>query len=117
MSDKKEKWCPTMSGSTAGYKPEYRKKGEGDDEWKALSINHDVNPRSPTGVLSKRFDNIPATLFMQTYEQAWALAWMFAAEAAGNGECVDVRVQMYNIVFDLKAQKTKELYHGKDDSE
>jgi hypothetical protein len=96
--DKEIKWCPTQGGNTVGYNPQYKDKY---DDWRAV----------PT---MQNSDGIPASKFrtkaihdlgLFTYAQAQALAWTFAAfTAAETGIDIEVRVQEYEVVYDLKAR-------------
>ena len=108
--DKKPKidWCPTSSGTTTAYLPEYFAGGE----WKRIPLDTDqpagVPPPKHKGALYRH-------LGLMGYEEAMAVAWWFAAiYKADNYQRVGVRLQKYRFIHELKALKmdmcTIELY-------
>ena len=104
-------WCPTQNGQITGYVPEY-KKGE---KWLRIPVNDIPNyviddgrvillgappPKWNWGILK--------TIGLYGYEQAQALAWLFAAEASNKGEHVEVRVVSFVVHYEIKARKLEE---------
>jgi len=91
------RWCPTQGGTFTAYDPEYL---DG-DEWREVPTVRGTNgfpaPRRNGGITS--------TIGLFGHAQAQALAWGYAALAAGEGEEVKVRVQPYEVVYDIKARK------------
>lgn len=98
MSEK-FKWCPTQSGKTIAYKPEYKDKH---DKW----CNVPTVPSNHGVPADKNRVHVIENLGLLTYAQAQTLAWGFAAMVAANeGEDVEVRVQEYVVVYEIKARK------------
>ena len=96
-----DNYCPTAQGSTTGYEPEWK---DENGEWKTV----------PTIIVKYPHKGIPKplwhggileTLGLFGWEEANALAWVFAAEHAAAGKCVEVRIIMYEIAYDLKAKR------------
>jgi len=95
----KPEWCPTQGGTFTAYDPEYLD-GE---EWRSIPTD-----RNPKGVPPPiRNGGIITTLCLFGHDQAQALAWSYAAHAAGVGLKVEVRVQPYDVVYDIKAKKAE----------
>lgn len=101
-------YCPTSGGKHTGYKPEYL----GDDkEWHAIPTTEG----GPNGVPQPLADaNINQQLGLFGYEQAWALAWHFAANVAAVTFGVPrIRVAQYEVSYDIKAKRLEHvLEHG-----
>lgn len=92
-------WCPTQGGTFTGYLPEaYNMK---DDEWVEIPIHPSEAgipfPRRNGGVLQQ--------IFLCGHAQAQALAWGFAAQGEKEGKTIKVRIQPYEVVYDIKARK------------
>jgi len=96
MSNKK-KWCPTQAGSFAGYEPEFFNGAE----WVEIQTDRGNNgltfPRRTGGILN--------TIDLMGRAQAKAIAWAFAADAESQGEEIEIRIQKYEVVYDIKARK------------
>ena len=102
-NDVDTKWCPTQAGTFTAYKPEWRDKN---GEWKDIPIVR-LTPRQGYGIPRPRFgaSDVAAAIYLHGYEEALALAWQYAAYEAAEGNKVDVRVQSYEVVYDIKARK------------
>lgn len=101
---RENKWIPTVSGTGNAYAPEWRKRDE-DDAWQRV-------PTEQIPVVLGR--GVPPPLFIGNaicmvglcgYEQAQALAWLWAAHCAAIGKDVDVRVAEYDLQFEVKARR------------
>lgn len=103
---KETKYCPTMGGTIYGYKPQYK---EHDGTWKDIPIHRKGTfgvpwPLGDGGILS--------TIFLLGYDQAWALAFSFSAQAvATTGVFEEVRVVEYEVLFDIKAKELEAHYN------
>jgi len=102
-----EKWCPTQGGSLTGYYPEYLDRADG--TWKNIPISCEPKP-NPMGYISVPWPSfcggVLQTVYLYGYEQAQAMAWFHAACEAGRGNYVpEVRVQAYEINYEIKARK------------
>jgi len=91
-------YCPTLAGIVCGYKAEY-KIGK---DWKNIPTIEDKDfipyPHFEGGILS--------TIGLQGYNQSKAIAhWYAATIEHTKGKIVKVRVQEYEITFDIKAKK------------
>lgn len=106
---KKEGFCPARNGTFTGYHPEYRMKQMGVGgwtEWLDLPVKRSNKtegvpyPELLKGVL------IAIDLF--GLSQAKALAWDFLAhsESKAGLTIYQIRVQPYDISYDIKAKKT-----------
>ena len=102
MTDEnKEDWCPISGGTYRAFEPVVKD----DDEWKIIptsSVPQDKGVPSPLfgGVVNK-------AIGLMSYEQAMAIAWMYAACKSAEGIYVSVKVQAYKVVFDVKAKRLK----------
>ena len=93
------KWCPTQGGTYTAYVPEYF---DG-NEWKRIPI---VKTIDSIGIPAPLMNGgISETVGLYGYEQAHALAWTHAAYLAAIGKKVEVRVQAYEVVYEIKARK------------
>jgi len=85
-------------GACRAYLPEYNDSG---GEWKTVPFFP-----SPDGVPQPSYNaGVNMTLDLCGYEQAQALAWTYAAHAIANGQRIKVRIQEYEVVYDVKAKK------------
>ena len=98
------RWFPTTAGTGTAYAPEWRKRGKDDAPWQRV-------PTEQIPVVLGR--GVPPPLFMGNaiamiglcgYEQAQALAWLWAAHHAALGINVDVRVSAFDLQFEVKAR-------------
>ena len=103
-----EKYCPTQSGVITGYKPQYRDKSSS-GEWKAVPTKGTLPPKGIPG--PRMGGGILGTIGLSGYSQAKALAWLFAAYYESGGKYIDVRVEAYEVKYDIKAKAIK----GKED--
>lgn len=95
MSDKE--YSSTTAGSTAGFAPEWH---DG-DSWVRVETR-----RGLQGVPSPLFEGgLLATVGLMGYAQANAIAWMFKAHADAEGEKIEIRVQEYEVTFDIRTKK------------
>lgn len=93
-------WCPTRNGNYTGHKPEYL--GE-DGNWHAIPTKDAGQNGVPQPLAC---GNINAELGLFGYEQAWALAWQFAAQIAAQHFAVPkIRVAQFEVVYDIKAKR------------
>lgn len=96
---KKAKWCPTQTGKYTAYYPEWL------DGEKWVQI-HVVN--SKVGVPPPAWGGgINSTIRLFGYAQAQALAWSYAAAVESEGKEIKVRVQAYDVRYEIKAKKIK----------
>lgn len=94
-------WCPSCRGTFTAYRAEWSLDGV---KWEEVS----TNTRSDTsGVPYPRFNGgICMVIGLLGFEQANAIAWGFSAQAASQGgDRIEVRVQSYEVLYDLKARK------------
>jgi len=92
-----EKYAPTQAGTITGYYPEFCV----DDVWQRI----EVHPREGGVPGDKYYSGVLRTIGLCSYEQANALAWIFAADAAANGRHIDVRAKSYEVSYDIKAKE------------
>lgn len=127
----KPEWCPTMHGNMAGYTPQWKHRGpvskalnkylvalEGGDDWTdvpytvirgAVSIKLADGSYVPVGIpFPRALPGILETIGLCGREQAMALAWSFAAQAAAAGAEIDVRAEAHELIYDLKAKPMPE---------
>ena len=97
--EKKNKYCPTQSGTYVAYQPEYL---NSNGEWESVPVKY-----GECGIPQPMLNGgINVTLSLHGYAQAKALAWMWAAFEAAKPRCdIKVRVQAYEVEYDLKAKK------------
>jgi hypothetical protein len=97
-------YCPTSGGSYTAYKPEYL----GDDkEWHSIPTAETTAGGSPQPLANA---NINQQLGLFGYEQAWALAWQFAAHAASvTFRAPRIRVAQYDVAYDIKAKRLEHV--------
>jgi hypothetical protein len=107
-----ERWCPTQSGNTTAYEPQFREgayaKGKAVwGDWEHIPINKNFSPGK--GVpYPLCMGGVFATVGLYGYEQAQALAWIFAAQAKAEGAMMETRVVAYELKYDIKARKLPE---------
>ena len=95
----KQEWCPTQGGTYLAYIPEWLDK----DIWKEIPTHEDRR----NGVPQPRYNGgINSTIGLMGYEQASAIAWTWAASAAREGVHLKIRLQAYDVLYDIKARKT-----------
>src|SRR4030067_2262915 len=91
--------CPTQSGEFIAYQPEWLD-GE---EWKRIPTSRTpFNGGVPDPLL---FGGIVSTINLFGYAQAWALAWTYSAFAMANGQEVKIRVQAFDVKYNIEARK------------
>ena len=94
-----EEWCPTRGGRTRGYLPEVWDTHR--EKWETIPLIHGGKgapyPLLCGGVLQE--------VDLLGYEQAQCMAWMYSAQAAAIGDRIKVRVQEYELHYDIKARK------------
>jgi len=94
----KQKWCPTQGGTFTAYDPEWLDS----EDWRQVPTKLD-----PSGVPEpRRNGGVISAIGLYGYAQAQALAWGFAACAESRGKDIEVRVQPYEVVYDIKARKS-----------
>ena len=109
MSD--SEWCPSMSGNCSGWAPEYYDYDR--NEWRPIPVSQSKQ----WGVPHPSFNGgVLLALGMYGEHQALALAHMYAAgqEADWRTGWPTVRVQKYEVVFDLKARKVADKEQNAD---
>lgn len=94
-------WCPSHSGESVAYKPEYF---DGVDGWKEIQLTKAENQ---IGIPApKHLGELYSFIGLHGYEQAMALAWWYAANHRATGySSIKVRVQAYKFMYSLKAHK------------
>ena len=95
-------WCPARSGTYCAYEPRWL---DG-DKWKRIPTSASALGMGIPAPLLHGGINYEIELF--GYDQAMALAHWFAASAASRGEYVTVRVQEFDVVFEIKAREREE---------
>ena len=102
IEEKKEReWTPIIAGNCTGYAPEFFDKDSG--KWRQVPTH-----KVPTGKGIPHPDFMGGVLMgihLFGHSQAQALAWSFAAVHESFGKDIQVRVQDYDVVFDIKARK------------
>ena len=94
-------WCPTKGGTFTAYEAEWE---SAPDKW---SIIQSTTELSISGAPFPRYDGgICQSIGLMGHAQANAVAWSFAAQAEAQGKEIKVRVQPYEIVYDIKARKS-----------
>jgi len=105
----KEEFCPTRGGTFIGYHPEYRIEGDdGWTGWRDMTIKKvEKEGGLPYPLLSR---GILDAIDLYGLAQAKAFAWGFLTkrESEAGSEIYQVRVQAYEISYDIKAKKTGE---------
>ena len=92
-----EEYAPTQSGTISGYQPECCI----DDVWKKIEIH----PKEG-GIPADKFSGgVLNTIGLCSYEQANALAWIFAADYAARGKPITVRSKRYEVSYEIKAKE------------
>lgn len=99
MSEKLE-WCPTRRGTFTAYGAEWSSDGI---KWKKVLTHTGINPNGTPYPLGDA--GICMAIGLLGFAQANAIAWSFSAQAASQGEDIQVRVQSYEILYDIKARK------------
>jgi len=94
-----EDWCPTRGGRTRGYEPEVWNTDR--EKWEPISLIH-VGKGVPYPLLC---GGVLQEVGLLGYEQAKCMAWMYSAQAAAVGDRIKVRVQEYELHYDIKARK------------
>ena len=98
-----EKWCPTQGGEFTAYLPEWRLSDT--DDWADVPIKYIDSNAPGAQPFPRAFGGICSTICLFGYAQAQAMAWGYAAGADEVGKKIEVRVQAYKVVYDIKAQK------------
>lgn len=94
-------YCPTRNGKYFAYTPEYL---DEQNVWKPIPI-----ARGNIGIpFPLDCGGLTMELGLCGKEQAYALAHHFAAQAAAIGTTEAVRIQRYEVLYDLKARKLAE---------
>jgi hypothetical protein len=105
MDENSIEWCPTQAGTFPAYKPEWFNEESG--KWQAIEVR-----RSERGIPYPLYcGGIAMTIGLCGHAQAQAVAWSFAAQAMAEGKEIQVRVQPYEVAYDIKARK-KDLEIG-----
>jgi len=102
MSNKPE-WTPTRSGSYTAFDPQYWDRDKG--KWLPVPTKRPHRWEPPGVPQPLLCGGVNSELGLYGYDQAMALAHWFAAMAAAEGINIDVRVQEYDVQYDLKARK------------
>lgn len=95
----KHDYCPTQGGVFTAYVPEFF---DG-KEWKRIPTVY-----SPFGIPEPLMNGgVMRTLMLMGYEQAQAIAWQYAAVSVASYDMrkIEVRVQAYEVLYDIKARK------------
>lgn len=99
-TETEEEWCPTRAGTTHGYIAQFQRGGE----WKRIETSRTDNG-VPYPILN---GGIFETIDMFGKAQANSLAYTFKALAESRGEYLEVRIQKYLVVYDIKAKEEPE---------
>ncbi len=122
-----EKEGPKISGTMSAYKPQWKHSTEwgkvinqqilgpkGGDDWTDVpftiirgAVAVKFGDKSvPVGIpFPMMMPGILESIYLCGYEQAMALAWTFAAGMAASGGEVEVRVDPYDLQYEIKTQK------------
>lgn len=92
-------FCPQMEGSYDAYEAEYF---ADDGYWRPIPISRNTQFGVPG---PKHNGHLNCAIGLQGFEQAWALAWLYAAQRAAEGIEVRVQVAQYSVQYDLKAKR------------
>ena len=100
-----DRWIPTISGSYIAYIPEYLDGGN----WKTITFEKLKVPYNMGIPYSSEFGGITQTIHLYDYEQAKAIAWLYASLCASQlgRKMPKIRMQPLEVVFEIKARKTK----------
>lgn len=91
------KWCPTQRGTYTAYYPEWKN----NKDWERIPT-----VRVKDGIPEPAWcGGINSIIWLFGYAQAQALAWKWAAMMDSEGKEIEVRVQAYEVVYDIKARK------------
>ena len=100
MNSEKLDLCPKQSGTFIAYEAEWR---FGNDKWQTVPS---VFNNDPHGVPFPRLNGvIGSAIGLMGHAQAQAVAWGYAAHAAAQGQDMDVKVQPYEVIYDIQARK------------
>jgi len=102
-SEEKIDWFPTMAGNTFGWMPEYYGFNKQSLEWEWMEIPTVKGDRGAP--LPQKFRGLLDTIGLMGKAQAQALAYQYQAISESFGDNVEVRVQRYSIVFDIKCRR------------
>jgi hypothetical protein len=106
-SDKPDEWTPTRAGSYTAFEPQFWDKNQ--NKWRPIPVKR-PHRWEPAGVPQPLLcGGVNVELGLHGYDQAMALAHWFAADAAAEGLHIEVRVQEYDVRYDLKARKVEEV--------
>ena len=104
-------WCPRQGGTYKAYFPQFQ--GPGSDKWHAMDVQRMTGgipfPQDTGGVSS--------TIGLLGRAQALAIMWAFKAVADAEDKFVRTRLQVYEVVYDIKARvlRTEEAEEGRDE--
>ena len=104
-------WCPRQGGTYRAYLPQWH--GPDSDEWQDVPtkfIKDGVPYPAATGGVS-------STIGLLGRAQALAIMWAFKAVADAEDKFVRTRLQVYEVVYDIKARvlRTEEAEEGRDE--
>ena len=102
MSEQIE-WFPTQGGTYIAYVPQWYINGKWEDVPCGRTKEGQIGVPQP--LLN---GGINSTLGLYGYDQAWALAYLAAADAAAAGKKVDIRLQKYEVKYDLEARQVSD---------
>lgn len=102
MSD--SEWCPSVNGKTRAWQPEYFDLVA--NEWKEVPYKK-LGADNVAGIpYPSCFGGLFEFVGLCGKEQAWALAWGYAALCKANSmHTPEVRVSEYEFVYEIKARK------------
>jgi hypothetical protein len=104
VSETAWEWCPTQAGTIQAYEPLFKFKGE--KKWRTVPT--EIFPGNiPNGVPTPLRKEVAVVVGLMGFAQANALAWRYAAFAEAEGKIIQVKVQRYEVVYDIKARKVK----------
>jgi len=106
MSDKENPWVPSHSGKVRGYQAEYRTMEKGSLNWlswKPVPIEKSEIGIPYPGLHGNHLESLGLMGFEQAKAHAW---WTLACSKSGRRfSACEVRVQEYEVEYDLKARK------------
>lgn len=100
-TNKTEQDFRTQHGNFSAYEPQWL---DG-TEWKRVpytNVPMEGYNRFPAPLL---YGGITEAINLCGYMQAWAIAYNFAAIAEANGKRIEVRLQDYEVQYDIKCRK------------
>jgi hypothetical protein len=100
-----------QSGTFTGYKPYYRDSHTEDSKWKLVPYQHEF---SNGGVNVRKIPfplwngGVLQQIWLLGFEQANAIAYIFAADAEALGNSIEVKVEAFTVKYSIEYDKQEE---------